>query len=80
MIYDFQAVKNKKHEVFDAKFGSLNQIFGNCSCLKGFRYVWIFFKIRIFFWQSEGHRGQKLGKKLTKFGFFDLKLNFILLI
>ena len=29
--------KPRKNEVFDAKFGSLNKIFGNCSCLNSFR-------------------------------------------
>ena len=44
MIYDFQA--REKKEVLDAKFGSLNKIFENCSCLNGFRYVSIFFKTK----------------------------------
>ena len=29
--------QNQKNEVLDAKFGSLNKIFGNYSCLNGFR-------------------------------------------
>ena len=67
--------KQNKNEVFNANFGSLNKIFGNSSCLNGFRYVWIFFKTKsVNFLTIRGSCGWKYGEKLTKFGFFEFCL------
>ena len=78
MIYGFQSRQTKKNEVFDAKSGSLNIIFGNCSFVTGFRYVRTFSKIKsLDYLTIRGSCESQNSKKLTEFVLFDLKSSFV---
>ena len=74
----FPGQANQKNEVFDAKSGSLNIIFGNCSFVTGFRYVRTFSKIKsLDYLTIRGSCESQNSKKLTEFVLFDLKSSFV---